>query len=169
MASQFKQYVPVDIWKRLQVIFEGSKDEYPEIGLANLTGESLMNCLTYLMNYTRDCNTVFLIPGTRRRVYLPSPHEAIRTLMDGQVVGVMWLHLPVLPVLGFFVDDPHNMSISFSRHGWTPVSAIALFDLLHQITLLAPEVEIYLSGTCFTDKEFKLFDSVWAQYRTLVG
>lgn|GEM_PF-2415576 len=155
----------IDVWQRAAAYFIGQSEEAPEVIIQNLPPEAMRALLTHLMNRAREVTTQFTLRDTNIQVISPSPHMAAMALSRGHINGGMWLTLPPLPVLGFFVDQPESLSISFVRGSWDAMSLTALFVLLRDIYFFAPHAIIRLDEFSYTIDERRAFDHVWQAYR----
>lgn len=155
---------PVDVWGRLHTIFEGSSDELPEIYFDNLTGDQLAACLIYMMNYCREVNSRFKLAGTNVAVDAASPEAAIRAIVKGEISAVFMMDFPGLPAIVVYVREPDMMSLSYIRGQWTAQSAIALFDLMHQLVTIAPNAQVAPDYYDFTSEEQSTFMEVWQEF-----
>jgi hypothetical protein len=157
----------LDVWKHLQPIFEGSTNEQTEIELANIELDDLVACVLYMMRQSRDCNSQFVISGTKTVIYLPSPMAVIHNLLDGKISASMWFDFPVLPPIGLYVDAADIVSLAYIRGMWNAMSLLALFDLLDRVQLIAPSVQIRLSPYTATQAEQNLFKEIWRDYENV--
>ncbi|MCB9459368.1 MAG: hypothetical protein H6670_06935 [Anaerolineaceae bacterium] len=143
----------IDVWQQASRFFMGYSEEAPEIVLAGMAPLTMQDCLFYLMTTAREVTTQFVMLNTNIQVVTPSPLMAARALSAGHIGGGLWLDLPLLPTLGIFVDGPHAMSISFVRGEWDAMSLGALFVLLRELYIIAPQLEVGLLGTDYAPDE----------------
>ena len=155
----------VDIWQHLQLIFLGDNTEQTEIELASIELDDLVTMMLYMMRQSRDCNSQFILTGTKTPVRLPSPHAVIHNILDGTISASMWFDFSVLPPIGLYVDAADTVSLAFIRNStWNAMSLLALFDFLDRIQLIAPSVRIRLSPYTSTPDEQTLFMKIWRDY-----
>ncbi len=154
----------VDAWSELQPFFEGEADEDADIYVLDMNSQGLTACLLYLLRESRDCNSAFFSADDRQPITMGSPQFVAQSLAGGQVIGGLWLNLPLLPPLGFFVQEPETLAINYTFGNWSALSVLALLDLLHQLKAFAPTAEFYLDMMHFSDSDQQRFHTVWKQY-----
>jgi hypothetical protein len=154
----------IDVWDELHSFFEGPADDDADIYVLDINPQGMSACLLYLLRQSRDCNSAFYSADDRQPVTMGSPQFVVQSLAGGQVVGGLWLNLPLLPPLGFFVQEPETMAINYSFGNWSALSVLALMDLLHRLKTFAPTAEFYLDMVHFSDADQEQFISVWKQY-----
>jgi hypothetical protein len=164
MTKPKKLAYPVDVWGRLHSIFEGSSEELPEIYFDNMTGDQLAACLIYLMNYCREVNSRFKLTGTNVTVDAASPEAAIRAIVRGEISAAIMMDFPGIPAIIVYVREADSMALSYVRGQWTAQSAIALFDLMHQLVTIAPNAEVVPDYYDFTPEEQSTFMEVWREF-----
>lgn len=152
----------VDVWEHLHALFEGN--EQTEIEFANIELDDLVACMLYMMRQSHDCNSQFVIVGTKTVVHLSSPIAVVHNILDGKVSASMWFDFPVLPPVGLYIDAADTVSLAYIRGMWNAMSLLALFDLLNRVKLIAPSVQIRLSPYTSTHDEQTLFMEIWRDY-----
>jgi hypothetical protein len=159
----------VDVWGHLHALFEGDNTEQTEIEFANIVLDDLVACMLYMMRQSRDCNSQFVISGTKTVVYLPSPMAVVHNVLDGKITASMWFDFSVLPPVGLYVDAADTVSLAYIRGMWNAMNLLALFDLLNRIQLIAPSVQIRLSPYTSTRNEQNLFMEIWRDYKNVTS
>lgn len=154
----------VDAWDELRPMFEGSPDKDADIYMLDMPPEALTACLQLVMARSRECTTFFFDKGTRTRTTLPHMTVALDQLSRGQLLGGLWLTLPLLPDMGFFVQEPRVLTINYSFGGWSPLSVLVLLNLLHDLKAVSPQADFYLDATCFKQEDQRRFMATWREY-----
>jgi len=156
----------VDVWEHLQAVFQGDSTEQTEIELANIELDDLVTTLLYMMRQSRDCNSQFILSGTKTHIRLASPIAVVHSILDGNISASMWFDFSALPPIGLYVDAADTVSLAFIRgSAWNAMSLLALFDFLDRIQLMAPSVQIRLSPYTSTHDEQNLFMEIWRDYQ----
>lgn len=153
-----------DVWNKLHHLFEGDNESQPEIELSPLKPDEMAACLLFLLRQSRDCTTQFVIAGTKMVVYLSSPQSVVKNIVEGNITTAIWFNLPTMPPVGAYVDSPSAISISYIRGTWDAMSVLKLFDMLHKLSIFAPDARIKASPYTFTAGEVALFAQVWQEY-----
>lgn len=154
----------VDLWGELGQFFDGSPEDNPEIAFINLTPEVVAAYVEYLLLQAEESTTMFVDPKTQERLDFRSMthlHEGLRT---GQATGVIWLNLPLLPMIGLYIDGPTELAIAYARGEWSAISLIAFFDLIQRLLIIAPSAEILLDDRFYSDEDVECFRRIWQAY-----
>jgi hypothetical protein len=161
--------VVLDLWAHLQSLFLGDSDDTPEILMVNLTDEQTAECIRLLVTRARECNTQFNLAGTPYSIIVSSLDIAIELLQVRKVSAAFWLSIPVLPQLAVIVERPGTIIFSYERGNWSPMSLIALFDLLDELIALAPNARLRLDDMYFSSDEKHLFAKIWQAYHNVAS
>lgn len=159
----------VDIWEHLQPVFDGDRAEQAEIELAQIELDGLVNCMLYMMRQSRDCNSQFILTGTKTVTHLRSPIAVVHNVIDGNITASMWFDFPILPPIGLYVDAADTVSLAYIRGQWNSMRLFALLDLLNKIQLMAPSAIIRLSPYTSTHYEQSLFMEIWRDYTNVAS
>lgn len=154
----------VDAWNELHTMFEGPADKDADIYMLDVPPDDLTACLQLVLGRSRECTTFFYESASRTRVTLPRMTTAMEQLSQGVLIGGMWLTMPLLPGMGFFVQEPRVLTINYSFGVWSALSVLALLDLLHELKAISPRANFYLDGTCFNQKDQRRFQATWREY-----
>lgn len=154
----------VDLWQQARSLFEGTTDEHPEVDIVNLNPREMQRSLLYLLEHSRECTANFVDTATQAPLDMPSPQAAVHGILTGQIKAGFWLDIPLLPPMGVFVDHPRILSVSYARQGWSALSVLVFFDLLHRIITMAPAAEIVPDAYCYTLDEQERFTNAWQRY-----
>lgn len=153
-----------DVWAELHSLFEGEAQQVNEIELVNLDKEEMRTCLRYLMTQAKDCNCRFLVPGTEIEVSLSSLDEAANHVAKGNVSLIMWLTLPGLSMLSVYIDYTDEISFGYVTGAWNAMDVLAFFDLMYQLTNIAPKARLRPNPHIFSHRERKKLLDIWQDY-----
>lgn len=155
----------LDLWVELSALFSGSPDDEPELALSNLERRGVAACVNHLLTQAQEVTTMLVWAGSRQRLKLTSANRLATLLHQGRVRGGLWLQLPLLPPLELYIDRPTELRLAYTRGIWTPLSLIALFDLIEQLLYLAPQANLLFDERVYTRDELEHFRQVWQSYR----
>lgn len=151
----------VDLWGELGNLFEGSTEDTPEIAFVNLEPEAVAAYVEYLLVEAQESTTMFVGAQTQERLTVQSVTRLHKRLRAGEVAGVVWLNLPLMPMLGLYIDGPREITISYARGEWSAISLIALFDLIQRLMMIAPSAEMLLDDRFYSEDDVQNFQRVW--------
>lgn len=150
-----------DLWAAIGDLFskaEVDDDIYPEIQISHLSPDRLYECVIYLFAHAQEASTAFKMREHGLSVVALTAPAAAKALATSRIVGAMWLQLPVLPTLAFFVEDDRTLFINYEMgDNWTPIRLITLFNMLYDLRAIAPDALIQLDPDYFTPQQQQRF------------
>lgn len=149
--------VIVDLWARLHDIFDAEDSTETEITIWKLSPAAMQVVFHYLLNNSREIQTVFYTILSRRRVMVGSLEKAVSKLARRELAGGFAVEVRVcgliLPMMSVFCDGAGRISLGYQagRH-WNPVGLIALFELFRMIKAVDDNAIIRLSEEHFDQR-----------------
>jgi hypothetical protein len=160
----------VDPWNKLHGLFEDEDENAPEITVTGVRGASMRACLTYLLRESRQLNVVFRLPQSGEGVSLVSvAAEALLDVLTDEenleLQAMFSMTLPALPTIGFYVDEPGRISISYTPgYDWNAMKLLALLELIRTLQRLAPDSRVNVDSYFFSVNDQMLFERVVQDY-----
>ena len=62
------------------------------------------------------------------------------------------------------VDESDELSLSYVRGTWNPMTILMFFDLLQKLSFIAPSARVQASPYTYSVHERQLFNAVWQDY-----
>jgi|GEM_PF-3007815 len=159
----------LDVWERVQPLFERHSSKYPEIAILGLRGAQRTACLRYFLREGTQVNATFRLRETGQYVSFES--ISVTTLAQAlnqhaeDLIAAFTLSLPALPTLALFFDSSDAFTIGYEPgKDWNALGVIAFFELLRQVQLIAPNAEIQAMSRIFTERERLLLNRTLQEY-----
>jgi hypothetical protein len=159
----------IDIWPRLQLIFNIPEPIYPEIEVVGLTEKNTRWLATYMVKGLRGINTQFRTFFSEDVLLINSPQAIINGVASGDYIGAMSGELAIdgfhLPEILYIFEEPGYMVMSYmTGTHWTPIKLTALFELFRIVKTIQGNCKVQLSDGFFSDNWIQKFNGVLKSY-----
>ena len=158
----------MDVWADFQQLFGLQlADIYPAIRIHGLEPHSQENILRHIFKHVMDVEPIFEDIETGAELYPSSVDSMINHILSEDVYGMVWVDIKMdgltLPPLGL-ISDYSSLSIHYIMGMWTPITLIALLELLRWIKERGDNISVRMERETAPKRFCKQFDKAWQSY-----